>query len=45
MRVVADDYAGLPGVSPILFVDNGLPQQAIPASKFGVNNPALDLPD
>jgi hypothetical protein len=45
MRVVADDYAGLPGVSPTPFVDNSLPQLAIPASQFGVDNPALDLPD
>ncbi|RZK96569.1 MAG: hypothetical protein EOO62_29205 [Hymenobacter sp.] len=45
MRVVVDDYAGLPGVSPTPFVDNGLPLVAIPASNFGVNNSDLDLPE
>jgi hypothetical protein len=43
MRVVADDYAGLPGVSDTPYVSNSLPPLAIPASKFGVDDPSLDL--
>ena len=43
MRVVADDYAGLPGVSPTPYVNNSLPHLDIPASKFGVNDSSLDL--
>ncbi|MGI4733903.1 MAG: type VI secretion system tube protein TssD [Janthinobacterium lividum] len=43
MRVVADDYKGLPGVSVAPYVPNGLPPISIPASKFGVNDPSLDL--
>ena len=43
MRVVVDDYAGLPGVSATPFVNNGLPLTAIPASKFGIADSALDL--
>jgi hypothetical protein len=43
MRVTADDYAGLPGVSPTPYVPYGLPPIGIPASHFGVDNPSLDL--
>jgi hypothetical protein len=43
MRVVGDDYAGLLGVSPTPYIDNSLPQQAIPASKFSVDDTSLDL--
>jgi hypothetical protein len=43
MRVMADDYAGLPGVSPTPYVPYGLPPIDIPASQFGVDNPSLDL--
>lgn len=43
MRVVADDYAGLPGVSAVPYVPNGLPPISIPASNFGVDDPSLDL--
>ena len=45
MRVVADDYVGLPGVSATPYVSNSLPQLAIPASQFGVDDPSLDLAD
>ena len=45
MRVVVDDYAGLPGVKNTPYVDNGLPPISIPASKFGVNDATLDLPE
>jgi hypothetical protein len=43
MRVAADDYAGLPGVSPTPYVPNGLPPIGIPASQFGIDDPSLDL--
>jgi hypothetical protein len=44
MRVVADDYAGLPDVSPTPYVPNSLPLAPIAASNFGINDPELDLP-
>lgn len=43
-RVVIDDYAAIPGVTPEPYVPNGLPSIAIPASDFGVNDPDFDLP-
>ncbi|GAB3635500.1 hypothetical protein GCM10027422_10900 [Hymenobacter arcticus] len=43
-RVVLDDYANIPGVSPQLYKQNGLPDAAIPASAFGVADAAYDLP-
>lgn len=43
-RVVLDDYTHIPGVSPQLYQQNGLPDAPIPASAFGVADAAYDLP-
>ncbi|RZL09166.1 MAG: hypothetical protein EOO62_14335 [Hymenobacter sp.] len=43
MRVLIDDYAGLPGVSATQYAPNGLPPDEIPASKFGVDDSTLNL--
>ncbi len=43
-RVVIDDYDNIPGVDKKPCLPNGLPPIAIPASNFGVNDPAFDLP-
>ena len=43
-RVVIDDYKKIPGIKAALYAMNGLPNLAIPASFFGVNDPTLDLP-
>jgi hypothetical protein len=43
-RVIIDDYDNIPGVKKAPYVENGLLPQVIPASLFGVNDPAFDLP-
>ena len=43
-RIVVNEYANVPGIVNKPFVKNGLPELSIPASNFGVNDPALDLP-
>jgi hypothetical protein len=43
-RVVLDDYAHIPGVSPQLYQQNGLPDAPLAASAFGVADAAYDLP-
>ena len=44
-RVVIDDYTNIPGLLPRAYISNGLPKALIPASDFGVDDPALDLPE
>jgi hypothetical protein len=44
-RVIVDDYNNIPGVDRKDYVDNGLPSAIIPASAFGVDDPAFDLPE
>jgi hypothetical protein len=44
-RVIIDDYDNIPGVHKEMYSPNGLLQLSIPASDFGVDDPALDLPD
>ncbi|MBX0289479.1 hypothetical protein K3G63_03470 [Hymenobacter sp. HSC-4F20] len=43
-RVIIDDYQNIPGVTKAPYVENGLPPLPIPASLFGVADPAFDLP-
>jgi hypothetical protein len=44
-RIAIDDYDTIPGVHKEMYSPNGLPQSSIAASNFGVDDPALDLPN
>ena len=44
-RVIIDDYDNIPGVHKEMYSPNGLPQLSLSASDFGVDDPALNLPD
>ena len=44
-RVVIEDYDNIPGLTPRLYVGNGLPEAVILASAFGVQDSAFNLPE